>query len=171
MSGLATGNIVNIVDNIAAPGHSSRMAASPRRIEALCWELRRACRDLAAAADEAMAPLGIQASERALLELLVREPAPISLSALARKARVSRQHVQQTLARLPDPSWVEHLQDPVDRRAVRIRLSRRGRAMWKRVRTVDAAFFGRLAPAFGAGEVATSLRVLSKLRARVAGGG
>jgi DNA-binding MarR family transcriptional regulator len=141
--------------------------SSPERIEALCWELRRAFRDLAAAGDRALAPLGIQARDRAFLEFLAREREPVSLSALARKASVSRQHIQQTLRRLPDPEWIEQLGDPADHRAVRIRLSRRGRAMWKRIRVVDAAFFDRLAPAFADADVATALRVLGNLRARV----
>ena len=104
------------------------MDARSRLLETLTWELRRAFRDLAAAGDRALESLGIRTRDRALLEFLARESAPISLSELARKRSVSRQHIHQSLRRLSRPEWVHQRRDPIDHRNVLLSLSREGRA-------------------------------------------
>lgn len=140
------------------------MSAPPDLVEELCWELRRSFRELAAAADRELSPLGITVSDRALLELLEREPRPISLSDLARKRSVSRQHIHQSLRRLPDPSWVIARPDPEDGRQLLLHLSPKGRAFWKRVRARDAAFFMRVATQLQAAETRTAVAALRQLR-------
>jgi DNA-binding MarR family transcriptional regulator len=114
-----------------------------RPIEELIWEIRRLFRELARVADSALAPLGINAAERALLEFLAREDAPVSLSEIAHRRAVSRQHIHQTLARL-DPKWVVRAEDPHDARTVVLSLSSAGRAFWKRIRAVDRQVIVRL---------------------------
>src|SRR5262245_42963774 len=114
-----------------------------RPLEELIWEVRRLFREAGQASDEALAPLSITATERALLEFLAKEGAPITLSEIARKRSVSRQHVHQTLARL-DQRWLERSDDPSDARSVALRLSKEGRAVWKKVRAVDRALVERL---------------------------
>jgi DNA-binding MarR family transcriptional regulator len=146
------------------PGSLAGMNAAPAQVEELCWELRRGFRDLAAAAEVELRPLAITAGDRAILEFLAREPAPISLSDLARKTSVSRQHIHQSIRRLPDPRWVEEVRNPADRREVLLRPSRGGRAFWKKVRVVDRAFLARLAPEFRPDELRGALRTLRKLR-------
>ncbi|MFO1325641.1 MAG: MarR family transcriptional regulator [Burkholderiales bacterium] len=141
------------------------MTPSTARLESFCWELRRAFRELARAADNALAPLGIEAGDRALLEMLARQTEPVSISDLARRYAVSRQHVHQALARLPDPDWVERVAADGDRRRVLLRLSRSGRAHWRRIRSVDAALLARLAPAFEPRAVADGIALLQNLRA------
>ena len=113
-------------------------------LEALLWETRRLFRAAAQAADEVLAPLGISAADRALLEFLAREGEPISLSALARKRSVSRQHIHQTLARLPRRDWIRRESDPADARSIRLSLSPAGRAFWKRIRTAERALLTRI---------------------------
>ncbi|MFI5180968.1 MAG: MarR family winged helix-turn-helix transcriptional regulator [Thermoanaerobaculia bacterium] len=140
------------------------MNDSADRLERLCWEIRRTFRDLAAAADVELEPLGIHVGDRALLEFLAHEPAPVSLSDLARKRSVSRQHIHQALKRLPDPSWIDRLQNPVDLRTLMLRLSPKGRAFFRRVRARDAAFFERLAPRVPRAEVESATRLLRQLR-------
>src|SRR5262245_32294463 len=112
-------------------------------IEALIWEVRRLFRELANVSDEALTPLGITAADRALLEFLAREEAPMTLSEIARRRAVSRQHVHQTLARL-DRKWVDRSDDPSDARSVSLSLSRDGRAFWRKVRAVDGELLDRL---------------------------
>ena len=85
-------------------------------------------------------PLGITASDRAILELLARETASVSLSELARKNSMSRQHIHQSIRRLPNSSWVESVASPGDHRIVLLHLTREGRAFWKKVRAVDRRF-------------------------------
>ena len=140
------------------------MPARVESIEELIWEVRRTFRDVAAAADQELGALGIQASQRALLEFLVRETEPISISELARKHAVSRQHVHQTLRGLAHPEWVEETSHPADARTVLVRLSRAGRAFWQRVRAVDRLLLQRLAGPLSQERVVEAADLLRRLR-------
>jgi DNA-binding MarR family transcriptional regulator len=140
------------------------MNASPELLESLCWELRRGFRDLSQATEIELAPLGVTASDRAILELLAHETAPVSLSELARKSSVSRQHIHQSIRRLPNRGWVESVANPDDHRIVLLRLSREGRAFWKKVRAVDQRFFAGFARRFRAEELRGAAAALQKLR-------
>lgn len=140
------------------------MKAQPESLEQLIRELRRAFRELAAAADRELWALEIQTGDRAFLEFLARETEPVSLSDLARKYSVSRQHIHQTLRRLSNPAWVEEVPDSTDRRAVRLRLSRKGRACWEKVRIVDRAFLHRLAERLSQERVVAATNLLRQLR-------
>src|SRR3954468_3213246 len=102
-------------------------------LEELLWENRRLFRTLAAAADRALAPLGIQAGDRALLEFLARETAPVSLSELARKRSVSRQHIHQSLGRLQHRNWIRKRPDSSDARSVLLEFTTEGRGAWRRI--------------------------------------
>ena len=133
-------------------------------VEELIWEIRRLFRELSQAADLALAPLGISAAERALLEFLARESAPVSLSEIARKRAVSRQHIHQTLSRL-DPKWVVRASDPADARSVVLSLSAAGRAFWKRVRAADRQLLTRLGKQLDSASASAAAATLRKLRA------
>src|SRR5690349_10265678 len=114
-------------------------------VEELIWETRRLFQALARAADEALKPLGIKASERALIEFLAKESQPISLAELARKRSVSRQHIHQSLGRLKNPGLIARTPDPNDARSVLLRLTDEGRSLWKEIRKIDHAFLKKLA--------------------------
>jgi DNA-binding MarR family transcriptional regulator len=135
-------------------------------LEALLWETRRLFRAAAQAADAALEPLGITAGDRALLEFLAREDAPISLSALARKRSVSRQHIHQTLARLPHAGWVTRAPDPMDARSLQLSLSPTGRAAWKKIRAADRALLQRIESELDAAALRASAETLRAVRAR-----
>jgi DNA-binding MarR family transcriptional regulator len=147
--------MVNMIDS---------MEARPESLEELIWELRRAFRDLTAAADRELRVLGMQSGDRAFLEFLARETKPVSLSELARKYAVSRQHIHQSLRRLPHPEWVEEAPDSADRRTIRLRLSRKGRACWGKVRAVDRTFLNRLAGRLSQERVMEATDLLRQLR-------
>jgi DNA-binding MarR family transcriptional regulator len=140
------------------------MSVSPALVEQLSWELRRSFRELAAAADRDLSRLGITVSDRALLEFLAKERGPVTLSELARRRSVSRQHIHQSLRRLPEPAWVTARPDPEDRRSLLLRLSPRGRAFWRKVRAADAAFFARIATRLPKREVRSAVEALRHLR-------
>lgn len=140
------------------------MNSSADLVEQFCWELRLAFQDLAATADLELRELGISAGDRAILELLAREPEPVSISDLARRVGVSRQHIQQAIARLPNPGWIEQAHVTGDRRLVLVSLSRSGRTLWDRRRKRDIAFFNWLAPRIEASALRTALAVLENMR-------
>ena len=146
------------------PSPDSNAVRSPRSIEDLVWEVRRLFRELADAADDALAPLGINVAERALLEFLARETAPVSLSEIARKRAVSRQHIHQTLSRL-DAKWVVRSHDPHDARSVVVSLSAAGRAFWSRIRAVDRQLLARLEKHAEPAATRAAVATLRRLRA------
>lgn len=129
----------------------------------MIWEIRRLFRELGQAADSALAPLGVTAAERALLEFLAKEKAPVTLSAIARKRAVSRQHIHQTLSRL-DPRWVDRSDDPNDARSVALSLSRDGRALWKQIRAVDDELRQRIGGQLNEEEIRATTATLRKVR-------
>src|SRR5262249_48676047 len=63
----ATREFVNIVDNLPRRRYGRPMNASAELLESLSRELRRSFRDLSQAAELELAPLGITASDRAIL--------------------------------------------------------------------------------------------------------
>ena len=144
------------------------MKAHPESIESLIWEMRRLFQELSRAADTELETLGVQAAERALLEFLARAPEPISLSDLARKYAVSRQHVHQTLRRLSQPDWVKEVRDPADSRRVLLCLSEKGRQCWAAIREIDRRFFDSLSEGLSEEEVRTTQGVFSTLRGKLA---
>lgn len=148
----------------AARDRAAEGKARAETLERLIWELRRAFRELAAAADRELQTLGLQAADRAFLEFLAREAEPVSLSALARKYSVSRQHIQQTMRRLAHPEWIEQVPDPADRRTVLLRLSHRGRVVWKKIRKLDQRFLEELAGRLTEERVAAAAELLKQLR-------
>lgn len=133
-------------------------------LEQMIWELRRAFRELAAAADANLHPLGIQASERAFLEFLAREAVPVSLSHLARKHSVSRQHIQQMLRRLNHPEWIEEIADENDKRTILLRLSPAGQSIWKKIRAADHEALERLARQLSSKEIQLATGTIRRLR-------
>ncbi len=146
------------------------MKSKAESLEKLIWQMRRAFRELTAAADCELQELGIRAGDRALLEFLAREAQPISLSDLARKYSLSRQHIHQTLRHLPHPGWVEETENPNDRRAVLLSLSRRGRRFWERIREADAALLTQLAARLSEDRVTAATVLLKQLRAELRAG-
>src|SRR5262245_9970427 len=133
-------------------------------VEGLIWETRRLFRAMAAAADEALKPLKITASERALIEFLAKESAPISLAELARKRSVSRQHIHQSLNRLRNPAWIERLPDPEDARSILLRLTDEGRSLWKEIRGIDRIVLRRIARRVDATKVESATKTLREIR-------
>jgi len=133
-------------------------------VEDLIWETRRLFQALAIAADEALQPLDIGASDRALIEFLARETDPISLAELARKRSVSRQHIHQSLSRLKNPRLIERTPDPNDARSILLQLTEEGRSLWKEIRKIDYIVLRRLARDVDTARAQAATKTLRGLR-------
>lgn len=137
-------------------------------MEQLIWEVRRVFRELTTVADQELQTVGIRTGDRAFLEFLARESQPVSLSGLARKYSVSRQHIHQTLRDLPNPDWVDKTRDASDDRTVLLSLSPKGRRIWNRIREVDRRLLSKLAGRLPRESVATTTDLLGLLRHELA---
>jgi DNA-binding MarR family transcriptional regulator len=152
------------VDTLDGDGTVNYVDVVSDAVESLIWEMRRLFRAVTVAAEEALKPLGITASDRALIEFLARERAPISLAELARKRSVSRQHIHQSLARLRDPRWIDRTPDPRDARSVRLRLTQEGRSLWKEIKRVDRIELAKIARHIDPWRVRTATETLHEIR-------
>ena len=162
-----TCDFVNNVDNLPQRRYRRRMNSSAELLESLSGEVRRSFRDLSQAAELALDPLGVTASDRAILEFLAVQSAPVSLSELARRSSVSRQHIHQSIRRLPNSGWVESAASPDDHRVVLLRLTREGRAFWRKVRAADQRFLSRFARRFRSEELRVAISVLQRIRSEL----
>ena len=138
-------------------------------LEGLIWETRRLFQALRVAADEALKPLHINASDRALIEFLAKEPQPVSLAELARKRSVSRQHIHQSLGRLSNQRLIGRSSDPNDARSLLLSLTDEGRTLWKKIRTVDQTFLRKVARDLDAGKVNAATQTLRSIRKELEG--
>lgn len=91
-------------------------------------------------AEEALRPLQLKLWEYDVLSALRRQGRPYELSAteLAEAAMLTSGAMTTRIDRLEERDWVRRSPDPVDRRGVRIRLTRRG------LRLIDQAIAARL---------------------------
>jgi DNA-binding MarR family transcriptional regulator len=154
---------------LTLPKSSIMLTVMGDAVERLIWEVRRLFRAVAAAADETLEPLGITASDCALIEVLAREPRPVSLAELARKRSVSRQHIHQSLGRLRNPSWIEKTPDPDDARSVLLRLTDEGRSLWKEIRRVERTMLGPIGRQVDPWKVRAAAETLHEIRQVIEG--
>jgi DNA-binding MarR family transcriptional regulator len=165
-SRLTSGAKRQLVDKFLC--YQAPVSSSTDNFRAFAWELRRVFHELASASDRSLAPLGITVGDRAVLEFLSRETAPISLSQLARKHSVSRQHIQQALRRLPDESWIQVSVDPNDARTLKVQLSPAGMSFWSKVQAFEEDCFGKLTESIDADELRCANEFLARLRKKIA---
>ena len=90
------------------------------------WLIRRLFRAMAAAADEYLAKTALSAADRAVMEFLYPDHA-LSVPDIARRYKVSRQHVQVTVNGLVDKGLLRATDNPQHKRSRLIRLSKLGR--------------------------------------------
>lgn len=132
----------------------------------IAWEVRRLFQAMTRQANRRLADLGINVSERAVLELLAREgPSPVP--AIARGRDVSRQHVQSLADALRRKGLVEALPNPGHRRSPRLGLTRRGRERFAEVGRIDAELLGAWFEGLSAEELRHTAAALGKLRTHV----
>ncbi len=75
----------------------------------------------------ALDSVGLSAPKYMTLEQLIRADEPMSLSALADCRKCVRSNITQLVDRLESEGLVERVDDPIDRRAVRARITPLGR--------------------------------------------
>lgn len=126
------------------------------------WQTRRLFQRLATTGDNLHADLGLNASQRALLEFLEgREPQTVP--DIARERGVSRQHVQVLVNQLLGLGLVQALENPAHRRSVLVERTEKGRKVFKSARKREAMGLTEMAARFDPGDLETTARTLAAL--------
>jgi len=91
---------------------------------------------------------GVQPAHSAVIQPLWERPEGSRVTALARASRITKQSMSTLVSDLENAGYVERVEDPEDARAVRVRLTARGRAYARAARafarTVEAEWSDRV---------------------------
>ena len=88
---------------------------------------------------------------------------PLTLAGLARVMKVSKQNMTGMIARLQQLGLADRSEDPVDLRASRVQLTRRGRSLMERLRPAYEAWRDALGPAISERDRQVMLRAIESL--------
>jgi DNA-binding MarR family transcriptional regulator len=93
---------------------------------------------------------GVQPAHSAAIQPLWEMPEGARITALARAARITKQSMSVLVSELERGGYVERVADPDDARAVRVRLTARGRGYARAVRafarSIEADWAARVGP-------------------------
>ncbi len=109
----------------------------------ITWLVRRLFRAMAETADEYLKGSGLTVADRAVMEFLFPDQA-LSVPEIARRYKVSRQHVQVTVNGLIEKGLVRSVENPRHKRSKLIRLSSLGRDCFDEIFRNEAALLERL---------------------------
>ena len=126
------------------------------------WLVRRLVRAMAEHADDHLGPAGLSAVDRAVMEFLYPD-ARLTVPAIARRYRVSRQHVQATANRLLEGGLLHGIDNPRHKRSPLLRLSARGRDLFAGIRRDESDVLDELFADVEIADVATTKRTLENL--------
>ena len=110
--------------------------------------VRRLFHELAATVDELHVDLDITAAQRAVLESLSVEGAA-TVPDLARRKKVTRQHIQILVNSLVQAGRAELVDNPAHRRSALVRISEQGAELFRQVRTREKRVLGPMAKRYG----------------------
>lgn len=126
------------------------------------WLIRRLFRAMAAQADEYLADAELSAADRAVMEFLYPQH-ELSVPEIARRYKVSRQHVQVTVNALVTRGMLRSLENPQHKRSRLIRLSGLGRDTFNEIRHNEAAIVERIFSGISADALETTHATLNAL--------
>jgi DNA-binding MarR family transcriptional regulator len=103
----------------------------------------------------------------AILSVLSRNPAPMSLASLARTMMVSKQNMTGMMTRLEQLGFAERADDPKDLRSSRVVLTRRGRATVEKLKPAYEQWNESLGGEVSERDLATTAKIIESLIARL----
>jgi DNA-binding MarR family transcriptional regulator len=109
----------------------------------ITWLIRRLFRSMAETADGYLKDSGLTVADRAVMEFLFPDEA-MSVPGIARRYKVSRQHVQVTVNALIEKGLVRSIENPRHKRSRLIRLSSLGRDCFDEIFRNEARLLERL---------------------------
>ena len=112
---------------------------------------------------------GVQPAHSAAIQPLWELPDGARITSLARASRMTKQSMSALVSDLEAAGYVERVADPDDARAIRVRLTSRGRAYGRAVRAFARSIEAEWAERIGAQRVAELRATLELLRDTVLG--
>ena len=132
----------------------------------ITWLIRRLFRALGARADEYLGAAGQTAADRAVMEFL-HPHARLSVPEIARRYKVSRQHVQVTVNKLLDQGLLASEENPKHKRSSLIRLSRAGRERFGEIQRTEVVLVDKLFADLSGSDIDVTHRTLRRLLDRL----
>lgn len=155
-----------IYDNVLVIFESAieyaKMTSKTKTLQALIWQVRRLFQDLSCESSELLQDLGINTSQRAVLEFLSNQESQ-TVPDIARRFDVSRQHIQQLVNELLKKGLVETSHNPRHKRSVLIQRTAAGRTMFETIQQREAKVLKQMAPYFTLKDLETALGTLGQL--------
>ncbi len=128
----------------------------------LIWKLRRVFQQLRVVSDAMLEDVGINASQRALLEALDGDAA-FSVPQIAKQLSVSRQHIQTLVNEMLAKDLVETADNPAHKRSPLVRSTAAGKKLFSSIKEGEQELLDKLTPSFSNADLATSLETLETL--------
>jgi len=129
----------------------------------LVWQIRRLFQQLRSASDNLLAGMGINASQRAVLEFLAARPAH-SVPQIAQELTVTRQHIQVLVNELLSLKLLKTLPNPAHKRSPLIAITERGSRLFTVIRKKEAQLLASLEPHFEQDDLELVTQTLIKLQ-------
>lgn len=131
------------------------------------WLIRRLFRAMAERVDALLARTGLTAADRAVMEFLYPD-AELPVPGIARRYRVSRQHVQVTANRLLERGLLQNTDNPRHKRSPLLRLTPDGRDAFAKIRRDETRLLDELFGGVEIADIATTRRTLEALLTNLA---
>jgi DNA-binding MarR family transcriptional regulator len=110
-------------------------------------------------------PHGLTGAQYNVLNILAGKPGGISQRELGDLLVVDRSNVTGLLDRMGQAGWVQRADDPADRRAHRVVLTREGRRLWAKVRPLYLEVVAQITGGLSAAQISASRETLRQLQA------
>ena len=138
------------------------MTSNLKELTGLIRDVRALFQDLKAFSDRLYAPLGINASQRSVLEFLT-ENGPNTVPDIARVKNVTRQHIQKIVDQLVLSGFVEAQENPEHKRSYIIALTSRGEMAFEIIAEREREILQALAGDHRGADLRTARHSLQKI--------
>ena len=141
---------------------------NPSSLYQVIWQVRRTFQRLRAASEAMLEQTGINTSQRAVLEFVQRS-APHTVSGIAQKMSVSRQHIQVLVNGLQEAGLVTTEENPAHKRSPLIIPTTAGSVLFRKIHDQEKALLDSLSSSFAVNDLRTTLHTLEKLDSLLTG--
>lgn len=128
----------------------------------LIWKIRGLFQKLRTFSDAMLQDLGINASERGVLETL-SDGQPLSVPQIAKQFSVSRQHVQTLVNELRSKGLITSVENPSHKRSPLVSISPKGKKLFALIIKTERDLLSVLQSRFSNTDLAITLKTLETL--------